>query len=102
MKPNSIKIDKVEYVRAGTVQARVTGCRAVVVVDRGWIFAGDVVRENGRIKISRAIHVFKWDSIGFAKMVETEKADLRPIANVDLPQEAEIFSIPVHDKWGVK
>jgi hypothetical protein len=27
-----------------------TGTRAVVVVDRGWIFAGDVTRENGRIK----------------------------------------------------
>ena len=24
--------------------------RAVIVVDRGWIFAGDVTRENGRIK----------------------------------------------------
>lgn len=101
-KPNSIKIDEVEYVRADMAHEPVTGCRAVVVVDRGWIFAGDVKRENGRIKISRAIHIFKWDSIGFAKMVEMEKADLRPIANIDLPQEAEIFCIPVHDKWGMK
>ena len=35
-----------------------SGTRAVVVVDRGWIFAGDVTRENGRIRISRAVHVF--------------------------------------------
>ena len=64
-KPNTIKIDDVEYVRSDMVKAPITGSRAVIVVDRGWIFAGDVVRENGRIKITRAIHVFRWESIGF-------------------------------------
>jgi hypothetical protein len=78
-----------------------TGTRAVVVVDRGWIFAGDVTRENGRIRLSRALHVFKWESIGFAKMVETAKADLRPISDVDLPEGAEIFCVPVADDWGL-
>lgn len=56
-KPNVIKIDDVEYVRSDMVKAPITGNRAVIVVDRGWIFAGDVTRENGRIKLSRAIHV---------------------------------------------
>lgn len=78
-----------------------TGTRAVVVVDRGWIFAGDVTRDSGRIRISRAVHVFKWASIGFAKMVDTENADLRPIADVDMPEGAEIFCVPVHDQWGL-
>jgi len=78
-----------------------TGTRAVVVLDRGWIFAGDVTRENGRIRLSRAVHVFSWDSIGFAKMVETEQADLRPIADVDMPDGAEIFCVPVHEGWGL-
>jgi len=77
------------------------GTRAVVVVDRGWIFAGDVTREGGRIRLSRAVHVFKWESIGFAKMVETADADLRPIADVDMPEGAEIFCVPVHDQWGL-
>ena len=99
-KPNSIKIDEVEYVRADSMQPPV-GNRAVVVVDRGWIFAGDVTRENGRIKLSRALHVFKWESIGFAKMVETAKADLRKIADVDIPEDAEIFCIPVNESWGL-
>lgn len=75
--------------------------RAVVVVDRGWIFAGDVKRENGRICLSRALHVFRWSNIGFAKMIETAQADLRPIADVDIPEDAEIFCVPVHDKWGL-
>lgn len=99
---NTIKIDDVTYIREDAVQQKPAGNRAVVVVDRGWIFAGDVTRENGRLQLSRAVHVFKWESIGFAKMVETEKADLRPIADVDMPVESEIFCIPVDDKWGLK
>jgi hypothetical protein len=35
-------------------------------------------------------------------MVETAKADLRPIANVDIPQGAEIFCVPVSENWGIK
>ena len=95
---DKITINGVEYV---PVKPAATGCRAVVVVDRGWIFAGDVTRENGRIRLSRAVHVFSWDSIGFAKMVETEEADLRPIADVDMPEGAEIFCVPVHEQWGL-
>jgi hypothetical protein len=94
----SVQINGVTYVRADSVP---TGNRAVVVVDRGWIFAGDLSRKDGRIKLSRAVHVFKWESIGFAKMVETEQADLRPIADVDMPAGAEIFCVPVSDNWGI-
>jgi hypothetical protein len=93
----NLTINGVEYAPVKTV----TGTRAVVVVDRGWIFAGDVTRENGRIRLSRALHVFKWESIGFAKMVETAKADLRPILDVDLPEGAEIFCVSVADDWGL-
>jgi hypothetical protein len=96
---STININGIEY---APVNSAPTGTRAVVVVDRGWIFAGDVTRENKRIRISRAVHVFKWESIGFAKMVDTEKADLRPIADVDMPEGAEIFCVPVHDTWGLK
>lgn len=96
---NTVTINDIDYVPASSKR---TGARAVVVVDRGWIFAGDVTRENGRIRISRAVHVFSWKSIGFAKMVETEEADLRPIADVDMPEGAEIFCVPVHDQWGLK
>ena len=95
----TISINGVEY---APVTSRPEGTRAVVVVDRGWIFAGDVTRENGRIYLSRALHVFKWESIGFAKMVETANADLRPIADVDIPEGSEIFCVPVPSDWGLK
>jgi hypothetical protein len=77
--------------------------RAIIVVDRGWIFAGDVTRENGRIRLTNALHVFKWESVGFAGMIEnTAKADLRPIADVDIPEDAEIFCVPVPMSWPKK
>ena len=98
----TITINGTNYIRADQVQQNPVGTRAVIVVDRGWIFAGDVKRENGRIKLSRALHVFKWDSIGFAKVIETAKAVLRPIADLDIPEDAEIFAVPVPDDWGMK
>jgi len=95
---NTIVVNGVEYVK----NQPKTGTRAIVVVDRGWIFAGDVTRENGRIRLSRALHVFKWESVGFAGIIEnTSKADLRPIADVDIPEGAEIFCVPVPDTWGL-
>lgn len=98
---SQIQINGVDYIRADSLSAaKPNGNRAVVVVDRGWIFAGDVTRENGRIRLTRALHVFKWESIGFAKMVETAKADLRSIADVDIPEGAEIFCVPVSESWG--
>jgi len=41
---DAVQIDGITYRREGQ-----HGNRAVVVVDRGWIFAGDVTEENGRI-----------------------------------------------------
>jgi len=96
---NTISINGVEY---APVNAQPKGSRAVVVVDRGWIFAGDVTREDGRLRISRAVWVFRWESCGFSKVIEDpSKADIRPMADVDMPEGAEIFSVPVHEQWGL-
>ena len=99
---NRIEINGVEYVRADT---RPTGTRAVVVVDRGWIFAGNVTRENGRIRLDRAVWVFRWESIGFDGMIANPKSSqvsIRSMPNgVDLPEGAEIFCVPVDDSWGL-
>lgn len=97
----TITINGVEY--APVTPA--TGSRAVVVVDRGWIFAGDVTRENGRIRLDRAVWVFKWDSIGFNGVIadpKSPKVTLKPLAApVDLPAHAEVFCVPVADDWGL-
>ena len=96
----TMTIDGIEY---APVQ-KSTGTRAIVVVDRGWIFAGDVTRKNGRIYLSNALHVFKWESIGFTGMIadpKKAKADLRKIDDVDIPEGAEVFCVPVSDGWGL-
>jgi len=95
----NVIIDGVEY-----SPVKASGNRAVVVVDRGWIFAGDVTRANGRLKLSRALHVFRWESVGFSGMIDNPKkakADLRPVADVDMPEGAEIFCVPVTNDWGL-
>jgi hypothetical protein len=100
----TLTINGVDYVRVDSVQAKTNVNRAVIVVDRGWIFAGDVTRENGRIKLSRAIHVFRWESIGFDGVIKNPKSGkvtLKPLADVDMPADAEIFAIPVADDWGL-
>ena len=97
----SITVNGVKYVRELPAKP---GKRAVIVADRGWIFAGDVERKNGRIYLTRAVHVFRWESMGFAAMVaqgKGPKVDLRSIADVDLPEQSELFAVPVGDSWGL-
>jgi hypothetical protein len=102
---NEIVVDGVRYVAAQS-----EGRRAVVVVDRGWIFAGDVTRvpatpERGRhLRLDRAVHVFSWQSVGFAAMLadpKAAKADLRPCIPQEIPEGSEIFCCPVGDSWGL-
>ena len=97
----NVVINGIEY--APVVSKEVN--RAVVVVDRGWIFAGDVHRENGRIRLTRAVWVFRWESIGFDGVSENPKSSkvtIKPMKNdVELPEGAEIFLVPVDDNWGL-
>jgi hypothetical protein len=102
---DTIEINGIAYVRADSLPAPTTNKRAVVVVDRGWIFAGDVTEENGRIVLTRALHVFRWERIGFPAMIANPKqegVDLRPMAfPVDIPAGAEVYRVPVPDGWGL-
>jgi len=87
-------------------KAKLEEKRVVVVVDRGWIFAGDQsTTSDGYIKLTNAVHVFRWESMGFAKMIEdwkNTKVDLRKVADVELPRDAVIFRVPVPKEWGLK
>ena len=98
---NNVTIDGVEYAPV----KEPNGNRAVIVVDRGWIFAGDVTRENGRIKLTRAVWVFRWERIGFNGVLDNPKekdVDIRKLdQGVDIPEGAEIFCVPVGDEWGL-
>jgi len=80
--------------------------RVVLIVDRGWIFAGDQCpTSDGYIRLDSAVHVFRWESIGFAAMLKdwkSSKVDLRAIDSVEVPTDAVIFRVPVADDWGKK
>jgi hypothetical protein len=94
----NITIDGVQYAPVPE-----PGSRHVVVVDRGWLFAGNMTRENGRIVLTHCVLIFRWQSCGFAAVIEDpSKADIRPFADIDIPAGSEIYSIPVSDQWGLQ
>lgn len=81
-----------------------TGTRVVLVVDRGWIFAGDLSEKDGRLRLSRAVHVLRWESVGFTGLIDDPKkakAVIKPISDVDVPSDGEIFRVPVPESWGL-
>ena len=100
--PQSITIDGTEYLPRSTSP---TGIRAVIVVDRGWIFAGDVTRTDGRIRLDRAVWVFRWQGCGFDGVLSNPRQSgvtIKPLAHVvDIPEDAEVFCVPVSDTWGL-
>jgi hypothetical protein len=96
---NIIEVNGIKYKKVET-----TGSRAVIVLDRGWIYAGDVEEKDGRIYLTRVVWVFKWISIGFAEMLENpcqDKVDLRSHRDIDFPADVELFRAPVNDDWGI-
>lgn len=105
--PESISVGDTKYIREDLIPDKPTGNRAVVVVDRGWIFAGDVTEGDGtgNITLTRAVHVSKWTQIGFDGMVKDPKSlnvTLRPLKHsVQIPEGSEIFRIPVPNDWGL-
>jgi len=105
-KIEQLEVNGVKYVRADQVAGALpNGNRAVVVVDRGWIFAGDVSEKDGRIYLDRAVHVQGWDAIGFDGMLAAPKGGKVRIkkltTRVDMPADAELFRAPVADDWGL-
>lgn len=103
---DTMQINGEEWIRADSVQTKPNGNRAAVVVDRGWIFAGDVTEENGRIYLDRAVWVFRWERIGFDGVIKNPSDDaveIRKLSNrVDIPAGAEVFRVPVDNDWGLE
>ena len=104
---NTIQINGVAYeVRKDSVSSVPTGDREVVVIDRGWIFAGDVVRDEatGDLTIHNAVHVFRWEEIGYTGVLEnptSKKVTLKTCAYpVKVPAGSVIFTNPVDANWG--
>ncbi len=103
---NSIDVNGVTYVPQDSSQVLPVGNRAVVVIDRGWIFAGNVTKceVTGELTISNAVHVFRWESIGFTGVLKDPTSNKVTLKECDypvkVPSGSVIFTVPVTESWG--
>ena len=104
---SSIEINGIIYVPQSTANTLPSGNRNIVVVDRGWIFAGDVVfnGETQELVLSNAVWLFKWESIGFDGAIKNPKSDQVTIRKMDnpvvIPKQSVVFKVPVSSRWGL-
>jgi hypothetical protein len=104
---NTIQVNGVEYVRKDSIPGLLPeGNREVVVMDRGWIYAGDVIRaNNGDLEIYNPIHVFRWEEIGYTGVLEnpnSKKVTLKTCPYpVKVPAGSVIYTNPVPSNWGI-
>lgn len=103
---STIEINGVTYAPVGSNNSVPTGNRSVVVIDRGWIFAGNVETDEitDELVIHDAIHVFRWESIGFTGVLSNPKDSKVTLKTcpypVRVPACSVIFTVPVDENWG--
>ena len=97
---DKITVNGIEY-----VPVKPNGNRAVCVIDRGWVFAGDVTEANGRVTLTRVVWLRNWLAIGFDGVISDPNSNKlvkrKMDHSVDFPADAEIFRVPVSDDWGL-
>jgi len=100
---SEIEINGITYVPK---HAPADGTRRVVVIDRGWIFGGNVERDDdeGVITITDAVHVIRWEAIGFDGVCADKQREKMTLKRMDkpvvVPMGSVIFSVVVADTWG--
>ena len=105
---STLEINGVTYapVGSGNANSLPSGNRHVVVIDRGWIVAGDVTVDEvtKELIVSDALHVFRWESIGFSGVLENPTSDKVVLKKmpypVKVPAGSVIFTVPVPSDWG--
>ncbi len=59
--PDTMMINKVEYVRADSVKPLEIGEKRIIVADRGWIFVGNCVdNSDGSVTITNTKNIRRW------------------------------------------
>ena len=79
--------------------------RAVFVLDRGFIYAGNWTLENGQYTLHSAVNLRRYESIGFEGVLadpNSSKATIIPVPYpVLFPLGSVLFMIPVPNNWGL-
>lgn len=60
MKPETIKIDEVEYVRKDSMNTTIIGNIKIVILQRGWVMVGYFERNGNDCKLSKASVIRSW------------------------------------------
>jgi len=80
-----------------------SGDRFIVVLDRGWIFVGNLSEiDDDHFVLSNAKNVRKWEKGGFGLLSQSAKqagAILDDCADIHFSSSAKILYIPVTEKW---
>jgi hypothetical protein len=80
-----------------------TGDRHIVVLDRGWIFAGNLSKDEHHVyTLTDAVNVRKWDSGGFgalSKSATAAGATLDKCATLRFHETAMMFAVPISSDW---
>jgi len=59
-KPETIKIDEIEYVRKDAIHPITTGALRIVILQRGWVFVGRFTRTGNDCLLTNAAVIRIW------------------------------------------
>jgi hypothetical protein len=101
-----LKINGVKYVpEAAGPAAPSAGKRAVFVIDRGFIYAGDWSLSDGEYTLANAVNLRRYETIGFEGVLEDPKSGKATIVAmpypVIVPAGSVLFRVPVPQGWGL-
>jgi hypothetical protein len=102
-----LEINGVRYVpeHAAGPAALPVGNRAVFVIDRGFVYAGDWSLSDDGYTLANAVNLRRYESIGFEGVLQdpkSSKATIVPVLYpVIVPTGSVLFRIPVPQGWGL-
>jgi len=102
MKPETIKIDDVEYIRSD-LQSKFDGDIKIVVADRGFVYIGKVTESADFVTLNNAHNIRVWGtSKGLGELVggALSGTKLDKVGSLKIPLRAVISIIDVEQsKW---
>jgi hypothetical protein len=81
------------------------GDRAVFVIDRGFIYAGDWCLSDGEYTLYNVVNLRRYESIGFEGVLANPKSSKATIVAIPypviVPAGSVLFRVPVPQGWGL-
>ena len=102
-----LEVNGVRYVPEGAASPAVLpeGNRAVFVIDRGFIYAGNYSLSDGQYTLSNAVNLRRYEFIGFEGVLANPNSEKATIIKVPypviVPSGSVLFLIPVPQGWGL-